>query len=63
MFDEILRGIIQKGKALEVNGRGTGIPYIPEDGILRRYRELGGELVTYGSTRTIRSCSSFITAR
>ena len=49
MFDEILRGIIQKGKALEVNGRGTGIPYIPEDGILRRYRELGGELVTYGS--------------
>ena len=49
MFDEILRGIIHKGKALEVNGRGTGIPYIPEDGILRRYKELGGELVTYGS--------------
>lgn len=49
MFDEILRGIIERGKALEVNGRGTGIPYIPEDGILRRYKELGGELITYGS--------------
>ena len=49
ILDEILRGIIERGKALEVNGRGTGIPYIPEDGILRRYRELGGELIAYGS--------------
>lgn len=49
LLDDILRTIVQRGKALEVNGRGTACPFIPTSAILRRYRELGGELVTFGS--------------
>ncbi|MCI8325285.1 MAG: histidinol-phosphatase HisJ family protein [Clostridia bacterium] len=49
MIDSILKSIIDKGKALEVNGRGTDTPFIPESDIVRRYRELGGELITFGS--------------
>ena len=49
IIDGILKAIIDKGKSLEVNGRGTDTPFIPEHGIVRRYRELGGELITFGS--------------
>ena len=49
--DEILRKLIAKGKALELNSHaeGTGLDFLPEPDTLRRYRELGGELVTFGS--------------
>lgn len=51
-IDPILKTLIEKGKALECNAGGLkyglGHPNPGED-ILRRYRELGGELVTVGS--------------
>lgn len=52
ILDEILRVIVEKGKGIELNtaglryGLGFGNPH-PD--ILRRYRELGGEIVTVGS--------------
>lgn len=51
-LDPILRLLIQNGKCLEVNTgglkHGLGEPN-PCIGILKRYRELGGELITIGS--------------
>ncbi len=51
-IDPILRLLIENGKCLEVNTGGLkyglGEPN-PCAGVLRRYRELGGELVTVGS--------------
>lgn len=44
-FDEILTGIIQLGKTLEVNFHHIMAP--PED-VLRRYFELGGRDISYG---------------
>lgn len=52
IFDEILKKIIDNGKALEINSAGLkyGIGFAhPRMEILRRYRELGGELITIGS--------------
>lgn len=52
LIDEILRELIDRGKGLELNmagykyGLGFGHPH-PD--ILKRYRELGGEIVTVGS--------------
>lgn len=52
LIDEILRELIRRGKGLELNmagykyGLGFGHPH-PD--ILKRYRELGGEIVTVGS--------------
>jgi len=51
-IDECLRLLIQKGKALEVNTGGykAGLQEPnPCIDILKRYRELGGELLTTGS--------------
>ena len=52
VIDSILRKIIHKGIALEVNTAGhrhnLGFAH-PHDDVLKRYRELGGELVTIGS--------------
>ena len=52
VIDEILRVLIQKGKALECNTAGfkygLGHPH-PYEEILKRYHELGGELLTIGS--------------
>lgn len=51
-IDEILKHLIYNGKGLELNtaglkyGLGFAHPY-PE--ILRRYKELGGEIITIGS--------------
>ena len=51
-IDEILVTLIQKGKGLECNTAGfaknLGQPH-PHPEILRRYRELGGEILTIGS--------------
>lgn len=51
-IDEILRFLITEGKCLEVNTAGLkyglGHPN-PEEAVLRRYRELGGSLITIGS--------------
>lgn len=52
LLDEILKKIIQGGKALEINTSGlrSGLPFAnPHKDILLRYRELGGNLITIGS--------------
>ncbi len=52
IFDKILEALIEKGKGLEVNTGGVkkGLKDLhPCMGVLKRYRELGGEIVTVGS--------------
>lgn len=50
--DEILKLLIERGKGLECNTggfkAGLGHPH-PQEEILCRYRELGGEIITVGS--------------
>ena len=52
VIDEILRMLIAEGKGLEINTSsfkyGTGI-WLPRESILKRYLELGGEILTFGS--------------
>ncbi len=52
VFDEILKVLIEKGKGIECNTAGfkagLGHPH-PAEAILKRYRELGGEILTLGS--------------
>lgn len=52
ILDEILRALIERGKGIEVNTGGLkyglGHPNPTED-IIRRYHELGGEIITVGS--------------
>lgn len=52
VIDEILRTLIHKGKGIEINTGGfkygLGHPNPTED-ILKRYRELGGEIITIGA--------------
>lgn len=52
LIDEILKNIIAKGKGLELNMAGLkyGLPYAhPHPDVLKRYRELGGEIITVGA--------------
>ncbi|GLB24882.1 phosphoesterase [Lacrimispora xylanolytica] len=52
LFDEILKTIIKKGKGIECNTAGyrKGINQPnPSPEIIKRYRELGGEIITIGS--------------
>ncbi|MGN0679636.1 MAG: histidinol-phosphatase HisJ family protein [Oscillospiraceae bacterium] len=52
LLDEILRLLVQKGKGIELNTAGlrSGLPHCnPHPFILKRFRELGGEIVTIGS--------------
>ena len=51
MIDEILSVLAQKGKGLEINTSGmdrAGV-FLPSAEYLRRFKELGGEIVTVGS--------------
>lgn len=52
LIDEILKVVIEKNKGLEINTGayryGLGRPHPCED-VLRRYHELGGTLITFGS--------------
>ena len=52
LIDEILKTLIEKGIALEVNTAGykygLGAPN-PHPDILKKYRSMGGELLTVGS--------------
>ncbi len=50
--DEIFRTLISNGKALEINTSGLRQPIgktMPTENYVRRFRELGGELLTLGS--------------
>lgn len=51
LLDEILRLLAEKGKGLEINTSGVDRcgDYLPPEAILRRFRELGGRIVTVGS--------------
>lgn len=51
LFDEIFRLLIKKGKGIEVNtsGKDRCGDYLPGVAFLRRFKELGGEIVTVGS--------------
>lgn len=52
VIDEVLKLMIHNGKGIEINtssfkyGIGT---WLPRESILRRYRALGGEILTFGS--------------
>ena len=50
-LDEILKTVISGGKGIEINTKGLdSLGYVhPNVWILKRYRELGGEIVTIGS--------------
>ena len=58
IIEEILRTLIKNNSGLEINTSayryGTSEPY-PNDLILKRYRELGGEIITIGSDSHIAS--------
>lgn len=52
ILDEALKTIISYGKGIEINTAGLkyGLGYAhPKPELLRRYKELGGELITVGS--------------
>ncbi len=52
IIDEILRTLIEKGKGIELNTAGLkyGLGFAhPHPDVLRRYKELGGEIITIGS--------------
>lgn len=50
-IDEILKTLAQKGKGLEINTSGVDIcgEYLPDMEIIRRFKDLGGEIITVGS--------------
>lgn len=52
IIDEILLTLIKNKKALEINTAGLRQPIgitSPDESIVRRYKQLGGELITVGS--------------
>ena len=52
IIDEILKLLIEKEKGLEVNSAGLkyGLPFAhPHPDVLKRYRELGGEIIMIGA--------------
>lgn len=51
VIDEILRVLIAKGKGMEINTSGVdrvGV-FLPDEAVVRRYHQLGGEIITIGS--------------
>ena len=52
LIDGVLRCLIEKGKGLELNMAGLkyGLPFAhPHPDVLKRYKELGGEIITVGA--------------
>ena len=51
LIDEILRVLVQKGKGMEINTSGVDRcgDFLPGEEFFRRFKELGGEIVTIGS--------------
>lgn len=66
IIDEILKLLIEKEKGLEVNSAGLkyGLPFVhPHPDVLKRYRELGGEIITIGAVHINRSILRMILQR
>ena len=55
-IDGVLRCLAETGRGLECNTSKGGSPRLPEGDILRRYRELGGEIITLGSDAHTPEC-------
>ncbi len=51
LADEIMKILIQKGKGMEINTSGVDRAgdFLPSIDYLKRFRELGGEIITIGS--------------
>ena len=51
IIDEILKILVSKGKGMEINTSGVDRcgDFLPFDVYFRRFKELGGEIVTVGS--------------
>lgn len=51
VLDEILKAVIKLGKCLEINTSVgiSGNGFLPDEDVLARYLELGGEKITFGS--------------
>lgn len=52
ILDQILKKVLSIGKGIEINTAGLkyGLPFCnPRPEIIRRYRELGGEIITVGA--------------
>lgn len=51
LIDEILRVLVQKGKGMEINTSGVDRcgDFLPYEIYFRRFKELGGQIVTVGS--------------
>lgn len=51
IIDEILRALARKGKGLEINTSGKDVcgDFLPGAELLRRFKSLGGRIVTVGS--------------
>lgn len=51
MADEILKLLVSRGKGMEINTSGVdrGVDLIPAIDYVRRFKELGGEIITVGS--------------
>lgn len=51
LIDEILRELVRKGKGMEMNTSGVDRcgDFLPYDVYFRRFKELGGQIVTVGS--------------
>jgi len=49
--DEIMRTLVHKGKGMEINTSGVDRvgTFLPAADFIKRYRELGGEIITVGS--------------
>ena len=49
--DAILQELVKRGKGMEINTSGVDRAgdYLPSEAFLRRFKELGGEIVTVGS--------------
>ena len=63
LIDAILKAVINKGKSLEINtaSKGTKCDLFHDTTILKRYKQLGGELITFGSDahEPSRLCADF----
>ena len=51
IMEEILKVLVRKGKGLEMNTSGVdrSVGFLPTVDVFRRFKELGGEIVTVGS--------------